>query len=174
MARLVITEEMKLWLTDKYQTLTVAEMVPLFNEKFGTDRTYQQLKDNLAYYGIKSSKPNRGQKNVDKRRVSPIGSERKSGDGYIEVKIAEPDVWETKQRAVWRSNFGEIPDGHFVRMKNGNRKDCSPENLYLVDKRTNALLNKKYCVNNQHQQVRESIILIAKIETKTARIEESI
>lgn len=174
MTRLIITEEMKSWLQEHYQALTVNEMVPLFNHRFSTDRTYQQLKDNLSYYGIKSSKPNRGQCNINKRRVKPIGSERKSGDGYIEVKIAEPDVWETKQRIVWRKHFGDIPQGHFVRLRNGNRKDCSPDNLYLVDKRTNALLNKKFVVNQQPEHLRQSIILMAKIETKAACIEESI
>ena len=31
----------------------------------------------------------------------PVGSERISKDGYIEVKVAEPNKWRLKQRVVY-------------------------------------------------------------------------
>lgn len=59
----------------------------------------------------------------------PVGteSERK---GYILVKQAD-GKWQYKQRVVWESTFGSIPEGHIVRFRNGNSLDCRPENLLL-------------------------------------------
>ena len=41
----------------------------------------------------------------------PVGSERISIDGYIEVKVAEPDKWRLKQRVVYEEAKGESPEG---------------------------------------------------------------
>ena len=32
---------------------------------------------------------------------------------------------------VWKAFVGEIPDGHFVQYKDGNRRNFKPKNLYL-------------------------------------------
>lgn len=64
-----------------------------------------------------------------------VGSERVNVDGYIEVKVAEPNKWRLKNRVVWEQANGPIPPGHNVQFRNGNRLDCRLENLYLIDRR---------------------------------------
>lgn len=63
-----------------------------------------------------------------------VGSERVNVDGYIEIKVAEPNKWRLKHRVVWEQSFGPIPKGHNVQFRNGNRQDCSLENLYLISR----------------------------------------
>ena len=63
-----------------------------------------------------------------------VGSERINVDGYIEVKVAEPNRWRVKHRIVWESVHGEIPRGFNVQFKNHNPLDCRIENLYLISK----------------------------------------
>ena len=63
-----------------------------------------------------------------------VGSERINVDGYIEVKVAEPNRWRLKHRVVWEQHNGAIPRGHNVQFKNHNPLDCRIENLYLVSK----------------------------------------
>ena len=64
----------------------------------------------------------------------PVGSERITKDGYVEVKIADPSIWKLKQRLVWESANGPIPEGHAIRFRNSNKQDCSLENLYLISR----------------------------------------
>ena len=63
-----------------------------------------------------------------------VGSERINVDGYIEVKVAEPNRWRVKHRIIWESVYGAIPEGYNVQFKNHNPLDCSIENLYLISK----------------------------------------
>lgn len=63
-----------------------------------------------------------------------VGSERVNVDGYIEVKVAEPNKWRLKHRVVWEQVNGEIPRSHNVQFKNHDPLDCRIENLYLISK----------------------------------------
>lgn len=63
-----------------------------------------------------------------------VGSERINVDGYIEVKVAEPNRWRVKHRVIWEQHNGEIPRGFNVQFKNHNPLDCRIENLYLISK----------------------------------------
>ena len=64
----------------------------------------------------------------------PVGSERVNADGYVEVKVADPNKWRAKHRVVWEEAYGPIPPGHNVQFRNGNREDLRLENLYLISK----------------------------------------
>lgn len=63
-----------------------------------------------------------------------VGSERVNVDGYIEVKVAEPNKWIVKHRIIWEQVNGQIPKGYNVQFKNHNPQDCRIENLYLISK----------------------------------------
>lgn len=65
----------------------------------------------------------------------PVGSERVNVDGYIEIKVAEPNKWRLKHRVVWEQTNGPILPGYNVQFRNGNRTDCRLENLYLIHHR---------------------------------------
>lgn len=73
----------------------------------------------------------KGQTPVNHRDV---GSERVNVDGYIEIKVAEPNRWRLKHRVIWEQVNGEIPRGHNVQFKNHNPLDCRIENLYLISR----------------------------------------
>lgn len=61
----------------------------------------------------------------------PLFSERLTTDGYIKVKVAEPDKWKLKHHIIWEKNNGKIPKGTHVCFKDGNRKNVCIENLYI-------------------------------------------
>jgi len=63
-----------------------------------------------------------------------VGSERIDRDGYIMVKVAEPNRWRLKHRIIWEQVNGAIPKGYNVQFKNHNPQDCRIENLYLISK----------------------------------------
>ena len=63
-----------------------------------------------------------------------VGSERVNVDGYIEIKVKDPNIWKLKHRLVWEQHNGAIPAGYNVQFKNHNPQDCRIENLYLISK----------------------------------------
>lgn len=64
----------------------------------------------------------------------PVGSERVNVDGYVEVKVAEPNKWRLKHRVVWEEVHGPIPPGHNIQFRDGNRQNLSLDNLYMISR----------------------------------------
>ena len=70
-----------------------------------------------------------------------VGSERIIRDGYIEIKVAEPNVWDLKHRVIYREHYGEIPDGHNIIFADGNKMNFDIDNLIAVSKSEMLILN---------------------------------
>lgn len=63
----------------------------------------------------------------------PIGSERADAkDGYISVKIADPNKWKLKHVLIYEEHYGPVPKGHKVIFLDKNRQNFNIENLALV------------------------------------------
>ena len=84
-----------------------------------------------VYEKVKETMFKKGNSPVNHREV---GSERINVDGYIETKVAEPNVWRLKHRIIWEQHNGVIPAGYNVQFKNHNTQDCRIENLYIISK----------------------------------------
>lgn len=72
----------------------------------------------------------------DNPRKKPIGHEKVYADGYVWI-ITEHGR-KQKHRVVWEQANGPIPPDHCVKFKDGNRMNCSLDNLYLVSRADNA------------------------------------
>lgn len=71
----------------------------------------------------------------------PVGSTRILKDGYIEIKVKEPNQWTLKHIAVWTGKNGEIPNGHCLVFKDGDKKNCDIHNLELLSRNANLQIN---------------------------------
>lgn len=81
----------------------------------------------------------RGQVNgIAAKREQPIGSERISKDGYVEVKVDEglqskPNKnFRMKHHIVYEQAHGAIPEGCNVVFADGDRRNFDPSNLVAV------------------------------------------
>ncbi len=100
--------------------------------------------------------------------TKPIGYERITRDGYIEVKIkmrpSGPncnDNFILKQRLVWEQIYGSIPDGHKITFLDGDKTNCNIENLILVSNEELLEANRKRLLSI-HPSLNGTGILIAK------------
>lgn len=84
-----------------------------------------------VYAKIKNTMFKKGGHTPNKK---PVGTERVNRDGYIEIKVADPNIWKLKHRILWEEANGKIPESHNVQFKNHNPSDCRLENLYLISK----------------------------------------
>jgi len=64
----------------------------------------------------------------------PVGYQRITVDGYIEVKTQEPNVFNLKHRLIWEAHNGPIPKGHNIQFRDKNPLNCTIENLYMISR----------------------------------------
>jgi hypothetical protein len=83
-----------------------------------------------------------------------VGSERVNVDGYIEVKIAEPNKWRQKQRVVWEAAHGPVPADSIVSFIDGNKQNCELSNLRVMTRADNL---RRTSLHNYPDEVREVI-----------------
>ena len=141
------------------------DIVKLMNEKFEYDFSEKQVTGAIKRYGLKTgfkghfkkgSTPwNKGLKGyIGPNRTSfkkghapvnyrPVGSERTTVDGYIEIKVEDPNKWKLKHRIVYEEHHGEIPKGGNIIFLDGNKKNINIENLKLVSDATLLIANNK-------------------------------
>lgn len=183
------TEEEIKWIRENSYGRPRKETAKLFREQFNLDITDQQFIQTMKRYGAKSgndTKFKKGQtshnkgKKVDKQTYKlisrtffpkgnkpanwkPVGSERINVDGYIEIKVKEPNIWKLKHRVVWEEHHQEVPKGMIINFKDGNKLNCNIDNLMLVSRSENAIANNQIRAPKEY---RETAVLIARLMTE--------
>lgn len=164
---------------------TYAEIVEAYNQKFEEPITRSRVKGYMANHKInngltgrfkKGNVPfNKGCKGVcalgcekswfktghvpSNHRA--VGSERITKDGYIEIKIAEPNKWQLKHRFVWEEVNGQIPKGKNIRFLDGDKLNCNIENLALVSKAENLEITRQG-LQYENPELTKTGVLIAR------------
>lgn len=87
-----------------------------------------------------------------------VGSERVGKDGYLWVKVAEPNKWKAKHRVIWEAANGPVKKGYNVQFKDGNPKNITLENLYLIS-RAQQLKEQNSLMARYPKEIREVIHL---------------
>jgi len=90
-----------------------------------------------------------------------VGAETQDKDGYVMVKIAEPNVWQYKHHVA----YGEpVPTGHKVIFLDGNKYNFERGNLQLV---SNAELMNR---NTMHRYPPELVRLLKTLNKLKKRV----
>jgi len=97
---------------------------------------------------IEKTKATRFQKGLVPHNLKPIGYERITRDGYIEVKVRDSKTdsknknFELKHRIIWQQHHGEIPEGMNVEFVAGaDRLNFTIDDLVLRTKAENLKKN---------------------------------
>jgi hypothetical protein len=104
----------------------------------------------MSQESIDKTKKGRFKKGQDPHNTVPIGHERVSRDGYLEVKVrhekgnGKNGNFVAKHRLIYIEKFGPIPDNMNVEFIDGDKFNIDPENLILRSKKEN-LLNNSMC-----------------------------
>ena len=191
------TDEMKQFILDNYKGRYNQELADLFNQKFNTNITSRTIKSykannnlNSGLTGkfIKGQTPHNKGKKMPKEVYEkvkhtmfakgnvppnhrPVGSERISKDGYIVVKVAEPNKWRLKQRVVDEEAKGKIPEGCPIIFLDGNKRNFDIDNLRCITRSELLYLNCNGL--NNSNEITETGILMARLDrTKNKKKQE--
>lgn len=178
------------------------ELVDLFNQKFNTNITVKNIlyfrKNNHLKCGIdckfkKGNIPfnknrkwndymsinsqNNSLKTTFKKGNIPknhkcVGSERIFKNGRVEVKIAEPNKWISKQNYIYQRKFGVIPKNHKVIFADGNNQNFESNNLILVSNQQQIVMNSKRLINNDPQLTKIGVSMASLILKKNEVIKK--
>lgn len=101
----------------------------------------------------------------------PVGTELVKHDGYLWVKVAEPNKWRQKHLLMWEEMTGAPPGpGMKVCFRDGNRKNVTPENLECI---TQTELTARNSIHRYPPELKEVIRLAAKVRRKINEREET-
>lgn len=114
----------------------------------------------------KATRFKKGDKPANHRKV---GSERITVDGYIEIKVEEPDKWELKHRVVWEKENGKIPKDYVIIFADENKQNVALDNLILISRREHAILNKRG-LRYDNKETTELGITLANLILKTSKV----
>ena len=101
-----------------------------------------------------------------------IGSERITKDGYIEVKIEDPDVWGLKHRLIYEEHYGEIPAGYSVIFGDGDKLNFDINNLILVSRSELLLMNRNKLIKNDSVLTKVGVNIAKLLDTMNKKKRE--
>lgn len=73
----------------------------------------------------------------------PVNSVTFKGDGYLWIKVSEPNGWEQLHRWVYRKAHGRMPEKTIVTFLDGDRLNFRLDNLALVSYGENVVLTSQ-------------------------------
>lgn len=191
------TEEEKAFLAEFVPGHSHKEIAEEFNRRFLTTITAGQVKSSIKRYGLNTGRTGRfekghipankgthpktvgrmGETQYKKgnlpHNTKPIGYERISKEGYIEVKIAmrrsdtgNKNNFVAKHRLIWEQANGPIPKDCKVIFLDGNKRNFALENLALVTNAENLELTRNG-LRSENLSLAETGLLVAKSIVKT-------
>jgi hypothetical protein len=191
----VWTKEICSYLVEINHGKSAQETADAINARFHTNFSRMQIKGIRARLHLKSGltgrfdknhvPPNKGRKGYHSPgsekgwfkkgqrswNHAEVGAEAWTTDGYLKVKIAEPNKWRQKHILVWEKHNGPIPEGFMVTFKDQDHANCSIENLALISKSENAIMNVQG-LRSEDPKLTETGILLARLKHKVSQAEK--
>lgn len=169
------------------------EIAELMNKKFDREFTVKLIKNAIGRYKLntgfngrfkKGNVPvNKGKKGVCAKGCEktwfkkgqapinhkPVGSERITKDGYIMIKVAEPNKWRLKHVVEWEKNNGKLPKNHALIFLDRNKQNTSIDNLKLVSRSELLIINRDNLLKD-NKELNETAVIIAKVTDKVQKL----
>lgn len=186
------TEEEHSFLRSYIPGHTYREIVEAYNERFAEPITKSRVKSYIGNYKLNTGRTgqfekghvpyNKGLKRGSFGRMAqtqfktghmphntkPLGYERITKDGYVEVKIkmrpSHPncnDNFKAKHRIVWEEANGPIPEGYKVIFLDGDKRNVSLSNLALVSN-AEKLQMTRLNLHSNNREITKTGVLIAR------------
>lgn len=161
---------------------TSEELTRMVNEQFGIELTVQQIRGFKKRFKLKSGLNtrfaeghtpfNKGKKGCSSggkatqfkkghipHNYKPVGAERVNSDGYIDIKIADPNKWRAKHLVLWEEVNGPLPKGCAVIFGDKNRRNFNLDNLILVNNKQLGSLNARGLIKDNADLTRIGVAI---------------
>lgn len=165
-----LNDEQQKFIKNNVVGKTSRELTILFNKKFGTNVSNTTIINFKKKHKLKSGVSTKFEKGNVPYNYKKVGSEFINSNGYTEIKIADPKVWELKHRYLYKRYKGDIPDDCCVIFKDGNKQNFNLDNLVLIKIKDKLVMKNKHLFFN-NKNLTQTGILIAKLINKKSELE---
>lgn len=184
----VFPREIAEYIISNHKGIGPTEMSHLVNDTFGTQYTVKQLDSYYNNHKLNSGltghfekgqvSPNKGKKGIyipgsekgyfkkgnTPFNKQPVGTVVTKHGGYLWKKIGEGcREWKQLHLIIWEEAHGLVPKGHVVIFKDGNRQNCTLENLMMITRGEAAVMNHNGLRFSTPEHT-ETGLLIAKVK----------
>lgn len=98
-----------------------------------------------------------------------VGSERINVDGYVEIKVAEPNKWKLKSRYLYEQHHNvRLTRNDVIIFLDGNRLNLDIDNLFLISRAALARFNQDK-LHSDNPEITKAAALMAELKTKTRK-----
>lgn len=171
--------------------ISLRELRKRFNERFNCNVSDSVIENIKGKHKLKSgiqggqyhkgniplNKGTKGMFNVGGNKTSfkkgnvpvnhrPVGSERVNVDGYVEIKIKDPNKWDLKHRVIYKRLHGDIPKDSVIIFADGNKHNLDIDNLVAITRNEHARLNQNG-LRFDDGDITKSALNLAKLIIKT-------
>jgi hypothetical protein len=119
-----------------------------------------QLPWNKNVYGYMGANCTSFKKGNKPANYKQIGSSRISKDGYLEIKVNEPNKWKSLHHVIWENAGNTIPKKMILIFIDGNKLNCTLENLALITQQENM---KRNTIHRYPPEIKEAIHAVKKL-----------
>lgn len=140
--------------------------IPKENIPFNKGKTWDEY---MSKEGQNKSRKTTFKKGNKPHNHRTIGSERITKDGFVEIKIAEPNKWNLKSRVIYEKHFGKIPEGYTIIYLDGNKLNLELDNLKAISRAEELIMNSNNLRFNK-KELTETGLLIAKVINKRGQL----
>lgn len=116
--------------------------------------------------------PTMFKKGQEPTNYRPVGSERISVDGYIEIKVKDPRTWRLKHRVIYEQYYGiKLTSNDAIIFLDGNKLNLEIDNLYRMTRAELVRYNqdKLHCSD---KDISRAAANIAKLKSKRGRVND--
>lgn len=180
------SKEIKAFIQDNHKGVGPKRMAELLNKTFGTSYAHSQIKSYYANNNINSGltghfpkgnipfnkgtniggwEPTQFKKGNRPFNYKPVGTERVNGDGYVDIKIADPNKWRGKHILTWEEHNGPLPKGHVIIFGDRNNRNFDINNLLCISRQQLLVLNRNNLIQNNAEHTKTAV-LVADINIK--------
>lgn len=172
------------------------DITKMFNEKFNTNLSEKAVTSTRKRYGILTGRTGRfikgnipfnkgkkypgminktifkkGQESLTKK---PVGSERIcKKDGYIWIKIKDPNIYVHKHKYLYEKEHGKIKKGQIVVFLDQNKMNLSLDNLACIDRNTHLIMNRNSWYSSD-PKITKSRLSVAKLKSKIYKVKNKL
>lgn len=152
-------------------SLTKKQIISLFSKKGMKSGVHVGAKKGHTYnIGKKLSKEHREkishvmfQKGRESHNRKPVGAEHVCSNGYIIVKVAEPNTWRAKHHVEWEKHYEPIKKNEVIIFLDGDKANCKIDNLMVITKAENNVLNHKH-MRSKDADTTKASALVARLQ----------
>lgn len=108
----------------------------------------------------------------------PLYSERINKNGYIEIKVPEinpytgtPTRYRLKHQWVWERHYGKVTRGHILHFIDGDRTNCSIDNLEVIPRGVAAIMNKQQ-YSSLPNEIKPAVKTLAKLQHRQQELQK--